>query len=116
MPAQRVVDELQLAVLDEERMADVVAAARIEDAFAVAVDLHVARNGPGAPAERRRRIGRDVRDGRVVDVFPAVVRRLGSANPAEELEGAVVERQDAVFLRLSPPRLYQLLELLWQLA
>ena len=60
MPAERVVDELQLAVLDEEGVADVVAAASVKDALGVAVDLHVARDGPGAPSERGRRVGRDV--------------------------------------------------------
>src|SRR5207247_2048844 len=59
VPAERVVDELQLAVLDEEGVADVVAAASVKDALGVAVDLHVARDGPGAPSERGRRVGRD---------------------------------------------------------
>ena len=56
MRAERVVVELQLAVLDEERLAHVVAAARVEHALdAARRDDDVAGDGPRAAAERRAR-------------------------------------------------------------
>src|SRR5439155_21596338 len=84
--------------------------------LAVTFHTHVAANGPGAAAGGGRGVGWDVRDGRVIDVFPPVVRRSGPVDPPEELECAVVERQDSVPLGFGPPRVDHLVELLGQLA
>src|ERR1700722_9474353 len=80
---------------------------------AVTIQFRPPRGGddPVPPAERRRRIGRDVGGRGVVDVVIPGVHGPRARGVAEELDHAVVEREHAVLARLHPPGVDELAQL-----
>ena len=113
MTAERVVVEVQLAVLDEEAVAQAVASARIDNAMQrLGADGDLDGERPLTPTQSGRGVRGDVRDRPQVLVRAAGVRRAGSGGATEQLDGAVVEWQHTHLAGLAPPQVDHLAQLL----